>query len=198
MAQLLEGDWGAVAQGNMFRPEKLSVVEVAPPLIAVVRYWDLAATEDAGADWTVGLKMGLTRDEQYCLLDIVRVQADAPDVDALIFNTAVLDGRKVDIVLEQEPGSSGKRTIADFVRRLRGYNVRGAASSGSKYERARPFSAQWHAGRVMAVRGAWLTVYRDEMKVFPNPASHDDQVDASSGAFDALTFRRGGRLRAYG
>jgi predicted phage terminase large subunit-like protein len=197
-AQLMDGDWEAVAQGNMFKPERLAVLEVAPQVLRRVRRWDLAAGTEEDDDWTAGVLMGITAKQQYVIFDVIRMHGNVDDVDAAIFNAAVMDGRGTAIRIEQEGGSSGKRVVGDFVRRLRGYDVRGEPSTGSKELRARPLSAQWHAGNVMAVRGAWLTDYVDEMKVFPNPSAHDDQVDASSGAFTDLTFSRAGRLRAYG
>jgi predicted phage terminase large subunit-like protein len=201
-AQLLEGDWGATPKGNMFRRERAEVIELAPRMARQVRRWDLAATEDLSdtgdPDYTVGVRMGLTSDGDYIVLDVIRFRGDPEAVDRMILNTAVSDGRGVAIRIEQEPGSSGKRTIADFTRRLRGYDVRGEPSTGSKYERARPFAAQWYAGNVKIVRAAWYTDYVSELEVFPNPSAHDDQVDASTGAFEDLTFERGGRLRTYG
>lgn len=202
MAQLLNGDWGAQAKGNLFRRERVEVLEIAPRMVRQVRRWDFAGAEQESIaddpDFTVGLRMGITATGQYIILDVIRVRVDAGDLDDLVVNTAVADGRTVMVRIEQEPGSSGKHTIASFVRRLRGYDVRGEPSSGSKYERARPLAAQWHAGNVKMLRGPWNTPYLQEMEVFPQPAAHDDQVDASSGAFEDLTFQRGGRLRAYG
>ena len=46
-------------------------------------------------------------------------------------------------------------------------------------------SAQAEAGNVKLLRGPWNEAFLDEVSVFPN-GSHDDQVDALSGAFDAL------------
>jgi predicted phage terminase large subunit-like protein len=54
-------------------------------------------------------------------------------------------------------------------------------------ERADPLAAQWQAGNVKLVRGAWNKAYLDEMEAFP-AGSHDDQVDASSGAFNKLAL----------
>lgn len=47
-----------------------------------------------------------------------------------------------------------------------------------------PLIASFEAGNVSLKRGAaWLHAYIEEMTGFPN-ASHDDQVDGSSGAFN--------------
>lgn len=47
------------------------------------------------------------------------------------------------------------------------------------------FVAQAEAGNVRVVRGRWNGEYIEEMTTFPNGA-FDDQVDATSGAFNEL------------
>lgn len=200
-AQLESGDWDIVPAGNMFAPDKVELLEIAPATTRTVRFWDLASTAakpGTDPDWTVGVKMGITALHDYVVFDVIRLRADAEQVDRTILNAAVADGRGTSIRIEQEPGSSGKRTIADFVRRLRGYDVRGVPSTGSKQERARPLAAQWYAGNVKAVRGTWYTDWVREHVAFGTVQAHDDQVDATSGAFSALTDERGGRFKAYG
>ena len=68
---------------------------------------------------------------------------------------------------------------------LAGYSVRTERVTKSKVERADPFAAQCQAGNVKLIRGAWNAAYLDELCSFPAGA-HDDQVDASSGAFHKL------------
>jgi predicted phage terminase large subunit-like protein len=65
--------------------------------------------------------------------------------------------------------------------------------TGDKATRLAPFAAQAEAGNVSLLQGAWNGQYLDELTAFPNGA-HDDQVDATSGAFNKLT--RGGARRA--
>ena len=57
--------------------------------------------------------------------------------------------------------------------------------SGSKINRAEPFSAQVQAGNVMVLEGPWNDIYLSELESFPDGA-HDDLVDASSDAFAAV------------
>jgi predicted phage terminase large subunit-like protein len=56
--------------------------------------------------------------------------------------------------------------------------------------RAKPASAQAEAGNIKVVRGAWNDVFLRELETFPAPAAHDDQVDALSGALNALASER--------
>jgi hypothetical protein len=68
---------------------------------------------------------------------------------------------------------------------LAGYPVKCEPATGSKEVRAEPFASQCEAGNVRLVRGPWNAAYIDELTTFPN-GSHDDQVDASSSAFNRL------------
>jgi predicted phage terminase large subunit-like protein len=187
-AQLLNGDWFARPPGTKFQRQWFPVVDQAPAAGRTVRYWDLAATEaKAGADpdWTAGALVSL-HEGRYYVRDMQRTRKTPAGVEALVKQTAELDGKAVDIWMEQEPGSSGVNTI-DHYRRLvlQGYAFRGNRSSGSKEVRANPVSSAAEAGNVMLVRGAWITPFLDEAEAFPGGA-HDDQVDALSGAVDKL------------
>jgi predicted phage terminase large subunit-like protein len=68
--------------------------------------------------------------------------------------------------------------------------------TGQKDVRAMPFAAQCEAGNVRLVLGQWNREYIDELCAFPN-GSHDDQVDASSGAFNKLTLGMARTARSW-
>jgi predicted phage terminase large subunit-like protein len=68
---------------------------------------------------------------------------------------------------------------------LAGYNVSYERVSGSKETRADPFSAQVNAGNVRVVRGAWNSMFIEELRQFP-AGKHDDQVDGGSDSFKVL------------
>lgn len=106
---------------------------------------------------------------------------------AVIFQTAVADGRGVEIVIEQEPGASGKSQIDALVAMLAGFRVSGRRNTGDKLTRAGPLASQAEAGNVRLLAGPWVAPFLDELEAFPSPGVHDDQVDAASGAFLALT-----------
>ena len=82
----------------------------------------------------------------------------------------------VKIVIEQEPGSSGKDSYKADSQLLAGFSVRADRPSGSKEVRGEPFVAQAEAGNVRLVKGSWNWDYLNEMAAFPN-AAHDDQWD---------------------
>ena len=188
--QLLHGDWTARQAGGMFQREWLPLVEELPVQInKSVRYWDLAATVPrAGVDpdYTAGVRVDYGADGLYYIVDIKRARGTPADIEALIYQTAMLDGGKTHIVIEQEPGASGVNTIYHYVTRvLKDFTVRGQRASGSKVERAGPVSSQTEVGNVRMLRGAWIGPFLDEVEAFP-VGSHDDQVDALSGAFMVL------------
>jgi len=190
--QLLDGDWTARQLGGYFRREWFNIVEDYPRDCVFVRFWDLASTkpqQGRDPDYTCGVLLG-EKGGQYWVVDVQRVRTTPQQVELLIKNTAVADeemlGKTIRIWMEQEPGSSGVSTISHYQRNvLKGYAFRGVKTTGKKEERASPFSSACEAGNISLVRGHWLGAYLDELEAFPE-GSHDDQVDASSGAFSKL------------
>ena len=157
-----------------------------------IRFWDLAATAEAkgkAPDGTVGSVVGKS-DGRYYVLDIQRLRGTPAEVERRIRMTAEMEDRKTDIWMEQEPGASGINTIDYYARQvLVGYPFKGVRSSGSKEERARVFSSACELGNVKLLRGKWTKALVDECVQFPK-GSHDDQVDAVSGAINHLSKRK--------
>ena len=169
--------------GGLFQSAWFEIVDAIPAFGMDCRGWDIAATP-GGGDWTVGVKMRRVGPTFY-VLDVVRGQWGDAEVEQQIAQTAVLDSRSCRVREEQEPGSSGKAVIADRARLLVGFDYKAATTSGNKVTRARPYRAQAEAGNVKLLRAEWNHVYLQELSVFPTGA-HDDQVDASSTAFNEL------------
>lgn len=189
--RLLGGNWKIRPMSGMyFKRHEAIIVDVYPDdIIRTVRCWDLAATEEGeGApdpDWTAGVLMGLRKNGRYVILGVIRERKRSGDIRKLVKNTAISDGYGVIISLAQDPGQAGKDQISSYVTDLAGYTVRTGRETGDKVTRAEPFSAQWQHGHVEVLRGYWNENYFSELESFPSKA-HDDQVDASSGAFKAL------------
>lgn len=191
--QYLDGDWTARQGGSKFKREWFDLVEEpAPRDAARVRYWDLAATTEkhgGDPDWTVGAKLAL-HDGVYYVEDIQRFRERPAVVEARIKQTAQIDfdlyGHNCQVWMEQEPGSSGVGMIDHYSREvLLGFNFRANKVTGDKEVRANPVSSAAERRNVKLVRGNWIGVFLDEAESFPL-GSHDDQVDAVSGAFEAL------------
>lgn len=194
-ARLLGGNWKIrPAAGLYFRREWCRVVDAAPADIEVVRYWDLAATEKTESndpDWTVGIKLGRSRStRRFIVLDARRMQVGPHKVREAILNTAEADGRRVAVRLPQDPGQAGKDQAKEYVAALAMFDARARRETGDKVTRFGPFSAQCEAGNVDFLRGDWNTVVFDALEAFPD-AAHDDDADAFSGAYAALTGAAG-------
>lgn len=173
--------------GGMFKSDRIHLMQYPPGIDSfkkIVRFWDRACTKNGG-DWSVGVKMGLHVDGTYWILDVARGQWSTEQREREIVATAARDGKSVRIGIEQEPGSAGVDSAKDTVKRLAGYLVQAHRASGKKEIRADTFSVQVNAGNVYMVNGAYVKDYLEELAFFPN-GKHDDQVDASSGAFSML------------
>lgn len=198
LERLLKGDWEVVEEGSMFRRWWFPVIEPGgvPADCRWIRYWDLAASNpktlrnSQDPDWSVGALVGVTRQGQWILADVVRIQGTPLEVERLIAHTAARDGRHISVVMEQEPGSAGVNTIDHYRRNvLLGYHFDGDRPSGEKPVRARPWSSAAEAGNFKLVKGRWNDAFLDEAELFPVGA-HDDQVDAVSGAVKVLSTGR--------
>jgi predicted phage terminase large subunit-like protein len=200
-AQLLAGDWNARYEGGLFRREWYTAIDSLPDQAYRIRYWDLAATKESKTtdpDYTVGARVSRTAQGLWTIEDVRRIRGTPAEVENLLRATAELDGTTVSIYIEQEPGASGKIVTDRFIREvLVGYAVYGVRSTGSKLERAKPYSAQVNAGNVRILRSLWNAPFFDEHEAFPAGA-HDDQVDATSGAFAQLSIKPTGTAVAGG
>lgn len=183
------------AEGEFFKRPWFQIVETAPnpaDFIAVVRAWDKAGTAKTG-DNSAGVLIGVTAQDRYYVLDVVCGKWDPFQRNTVIRQTAELDalryGQKLQIWLEQEPGSGGKESAMISCRELAGYAVQAEPVTGAKDARARPFAAQLEANNVYLVRAHWNRDYIDEHCAFPNGV-HDDMVDGSSGAFNKVVLSR--------
>lgn len=176
-------------EGGMFSRDWFEIVEHPPNQNRnSVRCWDIAATVPTRAnsdpDYTAGCLMSVYNGTIY-IEDIVRHRETPHKNEMIIRRITHRDGYYTKVRIEQEPGSSGKMNVAYFQRLLSGFNVRGVPSTGNKAQRADPFASMAEAGNVKLVRGKWNKQFLDEIELFPM-GSHDDQVDAASGAWDEL------------
>lgn len=202
-----EYDWASLYQqapvpsgGGLFKEEWFAnrFVDVPPALMRTVRGWDTASTEEGG-DWTAGVKIGeefehrpdergvdqLVSTGRFFVCDVVHKQLGPDGVDKLMKVTAELDGAKCAQREEKEGGSAGVAVIAARKKSMRGIDYNEVIVTGSKTVRSKPFRQQCEAGNVYLVRGAWNAKYVSELTGFPT-AKHDDQVDGSSCAFNAV------------
>jgi predicted phage terminase large subunit-like protein len=206
-ARLLRGDWSARDAGSMFDGAWFIVLERYEPSpdMRRVRYWDLAATEpgpgNLDPDWTAGMRMawrpmptlaqplhsvdaeanGVVPRGSFVMEHVEHFRRSAARTKQAVIETAIADGPQTHVILEQEPGSSGKLVVDDIARSLPGFVVRGVRSTGDKETRATISAAAAENKLIYVVDGSWLDETIDELEAFPN-GEHDDIVDALSGA----------------
>lgn len=202
-ARLRHGKWDTAIAGKFFKVDRLVhlnpydltylTAKASHPTLRV-RAWDLAATEDGG-DWTVGMLVAYDRTtKRYRIEDMVRGQWGPDELEGQILAAAIRDGDEHDglvrILIEQEPGSSGKIAARDLARRvLAGHEVITRPSSGAKAVRARLPASVVGRGDMDVVMGSWVGDLKDELLTFSENEKeydHDDIVDALSGAMHEL------------
>ena len=184
--RLLHGNWNIKpSSGLFFRRDYFEVIDVLPRNLTFVRYWDRAATkkqENNDPDYTVGLKFAKDKNGVFYVCDIVRLQESPLGVQTAIKNTASQDTNITRIGIEQDPGQAGVSEADLLLRMLSGYNVKAYKATKDKITRASSVSAQAEAGNIRVLRGFWNEEFFRELENFPE-GSHDDIVDALSGAF---------------
>ena len=181
--------WGLYQQrpqeqeGSIFKRSDFRFIDAGeiPEGCTWAWYFDKAASEKEG-DFSAGCKMGRTPDGRYIVADIRRGQWSTTARDKLVSSLMAMEGGSVVFYFEQEPGSSGKDVVTYHTRMFAGNPVFFEPVTGSKEVRARPYEAQVAGNNVYLVRAPWNASYIDELTSFP-AGKHDDQVDASSGAF---------------
>lgn len=209
------GAYGAAGQlqqrpaprsAGIFRRSDFQVRRVLPHnIVRIVRYWDKAFTEGGGA-YTVGVLMGITANDDYWMLDVVRGQWESKGRDDVILATARWDNENfgfVETYFEQEPGDTGKSSVRILRKKLKGFHSEGDRPTKDKVLRARPLSSQVQGHNVYLLesipeareeqekyfrdRADWNEDFLAEYEKFPR-GTYKDQVDAGSGAFTKLTL----------
>lgn len=185
-SQLEDGDWDAVADGDIWRREFFRYYDETPedfvlganriPKRRCDRFatCDLAISEKTTADYTVIGSWAMWRGN-LVLLDITRGRFGAPEtVDKIkgIFRRHRLDWIGVESVAYQ-------KAMVQLLRR-EGLTVRGLRPAGDKVSRAQTAVVRAESGTVWFPRvAAWLPALERELLAFPSGA-HDDQVDMVS------------------
>ena len=216
--QMLAGDWEAREPGDYWAREWIEYVEQGPPhsISTKIRFWDLASSVKDTACHTAGVLQSLDVYGYYTIEDSDRFRLRSGDRDARIKKQAIIDGRRVVVGIEQEPGSGGKDQAEDLAAELEalGFTTwifRPDATSGGKTKRAEPVTSKaqdtfGEDGKLLepsmyrvavgdlASPHPWVAPMMGRMEGFPSSQrSHDgkildaDEWDAVSGGFRYLT-----------
>lgn len=177
--------------GGMFKVDNFQIIDALPSdahFVRMLRYWDKAATENAGKR-TAGVKMVRLTNGRYIILDVRKGQWESEKRERILRQTTEADGRTCEVAIEQEPGSGGKESAEATVRNLAGFVVHKDLPHGDKVYRADPYSVQVNEGNVMLLRGAWNEDFIEEHRNFPF-GTFKDQVDSAAAGFNLLAAKK--------
>lgn len=195
--RLLNGNWAITPAGNVFRREWFHVVERAPEGLRWVRYWDLAASTKTTADYTASIAAAMGPDGTVYFRDMIRGRWEWPDQEKIMVQTMLAER---DVVHGIEKALHGIAAVQSLLRRreLVGVSIRGIDVDRDKLARALPLSARAEQGKVALVAGGWVPAFLDELVMFSGDGStHDDQVDAASGALAMISSMRNKKLVTF-
>ncbi len=189
--RLLYGDWlTRPAAGLYFRRLWWQFAYRVPEIKRLCRAWDLAGSKNG--DYTAGVLLGQSADGAYYILDVKHFKGTPNQVRQTVLATAEADARqwgRVTIRIPQDPGQAGVDQRDSYSKMLAGYRTVFVKPTGSKINRAEPFSSQVEAGNVYIVQGNdWIEPLITEAEMFPD-GPNDDMIDAMSDAFNELAGR---------
>ncbi len=184
------------ASGNMASRKWFLRVPAAPTgtVVKRVRYWDTAATKKKTSDFTASGRVALYNDGKECIESITIDRVAYAQVGDHILAQAKVDGPGVEQWFEFEKGSMGLVGPAELAKPIirAGFTVFLAKRpTGPKHTvwNSMLTKAWQMSGRekgMPIVEGPNVEQFLSDVDAAPSPA-HDDDLDAVSGAHNALT-----------
>jgi predicted phage terminase large subunit-like protein len=158
-------------------------------LLRQVRYWDLAVSESERADWIVGGRVGRARDGRIYILDIARLPGPWADSRGRMVEIMRHDGPTIEQGVEVAGQQGGYYQELARDEKLVGIPIRGVnpKEGGDKAVRANVWASRIPDGLIYLIKDAGWDVdgFIAECIAFPR-GTHDDRVDAISGAIQML------------
>jgi len=179
-------------EGGLLKVDSIDVRDSMPDGLKWMRFWDPASGKKERAkndpDWSVGTKLAVTKDVaderilHLWVADVVSVQAEAPERDRLIIQTAARDGRAVAVGIEKQ---GAYKDLYTWMRKLlKGKaTVRGINAAKDLVARGEALEPIFEAGHVHVLRAEWNDAWASQLRSFPN-AAHDDKVASLIGGFE--------------
>lgn len=208
--RLLHGNWKIrPAAGTFFNRTWFEVVDTVPREGYDCRFWDFASTmpssKNKDPDETAAVKARYC-DGKFYILDVITARGGPAEIEELFLQVTYADAQENErtgipymVRWEEEPGSAGKREGYRYVTMLQGIDAAGIPPVHSKEIRAKPLATQAKNGNVKILRADWNERFLTQMHHFgaPDAKTHDDIVDATAGAYNALTVLRAGSFGMF-
>jgi len=187
------GSWTQAREGKMVTAEDLPIVPNAQQgsNVVRVRFWDFAGSKPTSKypdpDYTAGVLMSLDTQQGTYQVEDVKMLRDTPGkVKQLVLRTAAEDGDSTMVRWYRDPAQAGKAQSHDYARALAQYDARGVPARTGKTLNFSPFAAAAGNEMITVFRAEWTTNYINSLLSFPTRGIHDDDVDATSGAYNTL------------
>ena len=187
------------ASGNMASRDWFLKVPTPPTgrVVKKVRYWDCAATAKRTSDYTASGCVWKYADGAECIQSITLGRINYAQIGDCMLAQAKVDGPDVEVWIEFEKGSMGLIGPAELAKPLlmSGFTVfLCKRPTGPKHTTWQSMlSAAWQmkgrTGGMPIVDGPNVDTFLGNVDAAPSPA-HDDDLDAVSGAHDAVNGYR--------
>ena len=152
---------------------------------------DLATSTKESADFTVVTTIGLDKQNNVYVLDVIRKRIEAPDIVKLLEQV----NEKWNPVSIGVESAGFQLALIQIIRRQTTLPIVKLKADKDKLSRALPLSAKMEAGMVFFPNDAlWYSDLEKELLVFPS-GDHDDQVDSL--AYGILQFAKKKTITAY-
>ena len=167
------------------------VIPTIPAHGKAVRFWDVAVTTKTSSDYSAGALVSIK--DKITIHNMDRGKWEYPDLRKRIIARAKEDGIDIPICIEE---AGQMRAVIDDLKRapeLRMHTIRAIVPRGEKFARAMPWVSRAQLGSVQVCQGPWNNDFFDECNSFTGDMTHqhDDQIDAVSGAYQALAVPQG-------
>lgn len=187
------GSWTQAREGKMLQAEDLPIVDAPQhgPHVVRCRFWDLAGTrpttKNPDPDFTAGVLMSLdTQLGSFRIEDVIYMRDSPGAVKRLMLQTAHADGIETMVRWWRDPAQAGKAQSHDLAVMLSSFDAGGVPARNNKTTNFSPFAAAAGNELVTVMRASWTTDYIGSLLSFPTRGVHDDDVDATSGAYAVL------------
>jgi len=159
--------------------------------LRIITSVDLATSTKESADYTVVTTIGVSKNQEIFVLEVVRKRLEAPDTLRLL--QATYDKWTPEIIGIERAGF--QLALIQIARQQTNLPIRELRADKDKYSRALPLSAKMEAGLVYFHNSNnWYLELEKELLQFP-AGEHDDQVDSL--AYCILQVAKRKEFRAY-